>query len=250
MHKGIDRKAAAQIEDADSFWGVELVAGKRKHIDLLNADIDGNLTDRLYCVGVEWDPGLPADRPDLGNRKNGANLVVGIHDADQCGIGPDSLPYLSGGDQPLAVDRQIGNLKAFLFQHLHGMQHRVMLKIGGNEMPLPFPRSRRRRTFDRPVVRLGAAGGKIDFRGLGVERFGDLLAGGFQRFFGLAPLRVDARGIAIPLGQIGEHCVENGFGNRGGCRMIRVYKAFFHDDTSRTAEPPSSLCGCQRRSGY
>jgi hypothetical protein len=46
---------AAHIEHADAFRRVQLVAGKREHVDLGVLEVDGHLADGLDGVGVEED---------------------------------------------------------------------------------------------------------------------------------------------------------------------------------------------------
>ena len=44
------------------------------------------MTDRLNRVGVKEYAVLPANLADLGDRLNGADLVVGGHDRDEAGV--------------------------------------------------------------------------------------------------------------------------------------------------------------------
>ena len=70
------------IEKADAFWPVKLVAAGRKHIDFKLVHMDGNLARGLHGIRMEGDSRLPRDLPNLRNRLDGANFVVGKHAAD------------------------------------------------------------------------------------------------------------------------------------------------------------------------
>ena len=48
--------------------------------------VDGNLADGLHGVGVEEDALLVAELADLGDGLDDADLVVGVHDADEDGL--------------------------------------------------------------------------------------------------------------------------------------------------------------------
>ena len=68
-----EARAAAQIQHADAFRRVQLVAGQREHVDLGVLQVDGHLADGLHRVGVEQDalphaPSRPSPRPERGCR--------------------------------------------------------------------------------------------------------------------------------------------------------------------------------------
>ena len=92
----------------------------------------------LHGVGMEQDTFFPADRADLRNGQDGADLVVGIHGGDQAGVGADGVRYLLGGDGADGVHRQQLDLKAFLFQLFQGVENGVVLKGGGDDVLLPL----------------------------------------------------------------------------------------------------------------
>ena len=55
-------------------------------IDVVVDDVERHLADRLHRVGVEQHAALVAQRADLADRLQHANLVVGGHDGDQNGL--------------------------------------------------------------------------------------------------------------------------------------------------------------------
>lgn len=54
--------AFAAVQCADSLLGMDFMAGQGKQVDILFDDIDGDVSYRLHCVGVEQHPVLLADR--------------------------------------------------------------------------------------------------------------------------------------------------------------------------------------------
>lgn len=88
----------------------------------------------LDGVGVEHHPGLAADRPQLPDGLDGADLVVGIHDADQAGVGAQGLAQLVRRDQPLLPHLQQGDLEAFGGQLVQGVEHGVVFKGRGDDV--------------------------------------------------------------------------------------------------------------------
>ena len=63
IEKLAQASAAADVESADAFGGVELVAGKRKKVDVLSDYIDGDFATGLDGVRVEIDFVFVAMRP-------------------------------------------------------------------------------------------------------------------------------------------------------------------------------------------
>ena len=82
------------VQHAGALGTVELVAGEGQHVDVLLLDIDVQVARRLHGVGVEQDALFLAHRADLRNGQDGADLVVGVHDGHQAGVGPDGVRHL------------------------------------------------------------------------------------------------------------------------------------------------------------
>lgn len=81
---------------------------------------------------------LLADRTDFWNRLNGADFVIGVHNAHQRCVLPDGVFHLIGGNKALVAHRQVSDLKSFLFQRGTGMQHRMMFKYSRDNMLFAF----------------------------------------------------------------------------------------------------------------
>ena len=120
--------ALARVQKADALRAVELVGRKGKHVDVLLADVDGQMTGSLHRIGVEQDAALAADGADLGNRLDCADLVVCIHDRHEAGILADGISDLLGRDEAVFMNIEQRDLKALLLQPLQAVQDGMMLK--------------------------------------------------------------------------------------------------------------------------
>ena len=108
---------------------------------------------------------------------DGADLVVGKHDAHQTSVRPDGIPDLLRRHHAVRRNVQQGNGKPLFLQGRQGMEHRVVLKTGGNDVPLPLPGTQRRRTAQSLGIRLAAAGSKCDLPGIRMQVPGKNLPG-------------------------------------------------------------------------
>ena len=118
LNEAFQRRPPPGVKRPDSLWSVELVGGKRQQVDVLGLGVNGQMPRCLDRVGVEQHPCLPAGRSDLPNGLYGANLVVGIHNGHQAGVGADSLPHLFRRHQAVFMDVQQGDLETLSLQRL------------------------------------------------------------------------------------------------------------------------------------
>ena len=80
--------------------------GQHIHAQLL--DVHGDGTHSLNRIGVHPDAVLVGDLSDLLDGLDGADLVVGHHDADQRGIGTDGSFHVLGADVALEAAVMVG----------------------------------------------------------------------------------------------------------------------------------------------
>ena len=172
-------------------------------------DIDRNLADRLHAVGVEQDALLAADFPDLGDRLDHADFVIGVHDGDQDRLVGDRFAQHVEIDQPVALHRQISDPIAVLLELLAGIEHRFVLGGRGDDV-IAFFGIHLRHALDGEVVGFGGAAGENDFLRGGADQIRNLLARFVHRLLGHpAELVIAAGGVAEILGEIGQHRVED-----------------------------------------
>ena len=158
------------------------------------------------CTASVW-KSTPASRVILPISAMGSMVptsLLRVHDGDQDGVGPDGLAHVLGIDQTAAVHRHPGDLVAALLQILHGLEHRVVLDGGGDEV-LALLLLGVGRAQDGPVVGLGAAAGEVDLVGLGADGAGDGLPGLLHGAGRAESQAVDGGGVAVLLGEPGEH---------------------------------------------
>src|SRR5690348_5264993 len=77
---GLERRAFANIQDADALWAADFVRGKRKQVRADSFHIDRDFADGLNRVGVETNLSLARDFADFLDGLNRAKLIVRVHD--------------------------------------------------------------------------------------------------------------------------------------------------------------------------
>ena len=165
---------------------------------------------------------LFADGANLRDGLDGANLVVGVHDGHQACLLGDGLLQLLGPDDAVLVDVQVGDGKALLLQGLAGVEHRVVLKGGGDDVVLALALHGAGSALNGPVVAFGAAAGEVDFPWLGPQAAGHRGPGLLQGALGLLAQSVKAGGVAVYFFIEGEHGLQHLGGNGGGGGVVRV----------------------------
>ena len=75
--------------------------------------------------------------PNLGNRLDGADLIISIHNGYERGILPQGGGNLFDAYNSVLMHIEERCFKAFPLEPLDGVEHRVMLKFCGDNMTLP-----------------------------------------------------------------------------------------------------------------
>ena len=83
VNQRLERHATANEQGADALGRIDLVAGNREKIDAEFVDVRWNLADGLGRIGVKQDAVLVGNASAILDRLDGADLVVGVHDADE-----------------------------------------------------------------------------------------------------------------------------------------------------------------------
>ena len=130
------------------------MAGQRKHIHAQLFYIHRDRPHRLHGIGVEPDFMRVRHGGQLFDGLNGADLVVGHHNADQRRVGANGRFHIFGVDIALAVRLDIAHFKADAFQHGHAVQNGMMLKCAGDQVLFPLCRQLERCALHSPVVGL------------------------------------------------------------------------------------------------
>ncbi len=96
--------AGADVERANTFRGVEFVAGDGEVIDVGAGDRQGDLARGVDGVGVEQRTCSVGNLRGLAHRHTYTSLVVGPHQRDEGGIGADRRAQVIEVDAPARID--------------------------------------------------------------------------------------------------------------------------------------------------
>ncbi len=131
------------------------------------------MSDRLYRVGVKYHAALTAYPSDLGDREDRTYLVVCVHRGDEAGVVSYRVGYLLRTNIPVFVYGEQFNLKSLRLEPVQRVQNGVMLKGGGDYVPLALFGTDRGGGEYRLIVRFASAGGKHDLTSRGSDAFRD-----------------------------------------------------------------------------
>ncbi len=144
------------------------------------------------------------DPADLRDRLDGPDLVVCGHHRDEDGPVGDRVLDVARVNAAELVDREIGDPAALLLERPAGVENRVVLDRGGDDMVPALPEGCRH-PLDRPVVSLTAAGGKGDLLRLRPKGRRNPGPGLFHALPGRMGKPVERRGVAKIPGEIRGH---------------------------------------------
>ena len=201
-----DRNALSHIEESHALRPMELMGGGGQHVDVVVRHIDREVSDGLDRVRVEEDLLFAADRADLPDGLDRADLIIREHDGHETGIFPDGSRDLLRKDDPVFMDVQEGDVEAFFSQLFQRVQHCVMFKGSGDDVHLPLLFPKGCCGEDRLIVGLASAGGENDLLRLCSDHCRDRFSGLFQRFLCFLSMAVETGGIPPDLLHHGGHC--------------------------------------------
>ena len=106
----LDTRTLANVQSADAFGSIEFVSADRVEVHAQFVDVDGDAPGSLHAVAVHNGLCLVGDGRDLTDRLDGAEFIVGVHDADEHGVRTQCVPDIVGihdpGRMPSAVNVQ------------------------------------------------------------------------------------------------------------------------------------------------
>ena len=205
------------------------MAGEGEQIHWQRAQIDRQMAHRLDGVCMEDHLLFTADGAQFGNRLNGADLVIGVHDGHESRVFADRAAQLLRPHQTVLMHVQQRDLKPLCRQFFQRVQYGVMLKSRGDDVPFALLRAQRRHLSDRPIVRFTAAGGEIDLLRLGVQCLRHRLPRLLYQTAGLLPKAVETGRIAVSGGQSRQHSLKRrlAYSCCGGIIHINVHDMTF-----------------------
>ena len=161
VHLGCEFKSLTHIEQARSFGAVNFTAAQGEEIDAEAIYVEIEDAGGLACVRVH--ARLRRDLFDelngLGHRLNGADFVVGKHEADESGVSGKGFFKGIESNQSASVHGQEGDVESVLVEILAAEEHRVVLDGAGEDVV--------------PLLALpGGESGALDGRGVGLGTAG------------------------------------------------------------------------------
>ena len=157
---------------------------------------------------MESGAGTVRDLGDFGDGLQRAELVIGVHDADQHGLRAQCAADVFGTDDAARSDAQAGDFHAFRAELLGGREHGRVLDGAGDDVLAGGAVGARQAEYGE-IIGFGAAAGEDDFGGGGVDEGGYLPARGFQALLRALSEMVDAGRVTIHLSEARHHRLEN-----------------------------------------
>src|SRR5262249_41043507 len=150
---------------------------------------------------------LTADLADLGHRLDYADLVVGVHYADERRVGEDRIAKLIEVDESVAFRCQHGYAAARFGEAVGCVQHRFMLGANGHKMP-----TRPHNTFEGQIVAFGGAAGENNLIWECAAERGDTFSRKFDGALSVPSKAMRGAGRVAEFGaEIGQHGVQYAF---------------------------------------
>ncbi len=149
------------------------MASDGEQIDAEVADARFDLADRLCRVGMEEDAMIAGDLRRLHDRLDGADLVVGVHEADEDRIAPNRLAHFVGIDEAEAIDRHERDRRAEPFEEAARFENGGVLDRGGDDMRR-LAAAGEEHPFEREIVGFAAAAREHDLVGSATQERSDL----------------------------------------------------------------------------
>ena len=202
--------AGADVEGTDAFGGVHFMAAEGVEVDAESGEIQGEAAGDLDAVGVEEGSSVMGEGGKFGDRLEGAELVVGVHDGDEAGLWAEGGLQGGGGYQTVRVRLQDGEVGVTGERLGDG----GMFERGGDDVAVG--------AGEGEVVGFSSAAREDDFFGRAAEAGGELAAGGFEELFGALAMLMDAGGVAVGFRQHWNECGEDVGGDWGGRVMVEV----------------------------
>src|SRR5664280_2044707 len=122
VHDGREAGALAHVERAYALGRIELVTAHAVEVHAERLDVHGDFAERLHAIHVEGGAGLVGDPGYFGDGLERAEFVIGVHDADQHGLGAQGAADVFGTYDAARGDAQAGDLAAFGAQLFGGRE--------------------------------------------------------------------------------------------------------------------------------
>jgi len=183
------------------------VAAHGVEVDAESLHINRDLAERLDAIHVQQDAGFARDDGDFGDGLERAELVVGVHDGDQHGLGAQLAADVIGVDHAARGHSKASYLHAFGGELLASREHRGV--FDGAVMTCLGPAGAARVTPRMAMLSASVPPAVKTIPGRSVDQRGKLAARGFESLFGALAEMVDARRVTIHLTETRHHRLQN-----------------------------------------
>ena len=221
-------RLAAHEQRTDTFGAVGFVRREGHQINFQRFQIDRHLARGLCGINVEKHATRTGQLTERSNIVNRADLIIDVHDRHQNGVFTQRSFNQRRRNQTVFARLKISHLKAFTLKLAHGVEHRFVLDLRGNQV-LAFTLVEVGNAFDRQVVGLGGTRGPDNFTRIGIDQLSYLTTGILYRFFSLPAKHMGARGRIAEVTvnqQAFTHFLRNTRINRRGGGIIEVNRQF------------------------
>ena len=191
------RRVPRRIHSAPTPFGPYSLCPERLSRSTSSAvDVDGHLADGLHRIGVHDDAAGVRQRGAGGDGLQRADLVVGVHQAEQRRVVGEGRGDRLGLHDAVPIRRDARDAPAAALEGTHRGEHGFVLDAAGDEVALAERFERLGDAAQREVVGLGAAAREDDFGGGAADERGDVLTGVVESGLGALAEMVHAGGVA------------------------------------------------------
>src|SRR6056297_1238720 len=127
---------ASHVEGTNTFRPVDLVSGKRQQIHRHGGNINHHLAGGLGSVNVKKNAPFTQFGTNGSNIRDGSQLIIHQHQADQNGIVPECAQNLITADRSIGGGIQPGHFRALALQPFAGIHDRLVLNLRGNNVSI------------------------------------------------------------------------------------------------------------------
>ena len=176
MNDTHDSSPAIAVKDAYAFRAIETMWRERQKMNSHRLHIYRKPAGARHGIHKEWDSFLGSNFADFTHRLNGADVMIGIMEADKNRFVGDRRAHILGIDPAYGIHLHFCAGETLFFQKLNGVENGWMLDLANHDV-VAFALVREGRPFHRQIHRFGSTGGEKNvLRRLCIDECGKLSA--------------------------------------------------------------------------
>mmetsp|Transcript_928 Transcript_928/g.1829 ORF Transcript_928/g.1829 Transcript_928/m.1829 type:complete len:438 (+) Transcript_928:3313-4626(+) len=218
-------RASADVKGTNTLGTVNFMSGNRHQIDLHIIHIQLHFAKHLCTVRMKEHLIGTANLANILERLNDTNLVVDTHNGNDRSIVTNGALHHVGIYKTIRAHGQVGDVKAFVFQHTARIKHALVFSLRGNDVLLAaFVKAGN--TLDRQVVGFCGSRGENDLLCVSVDHVANFTASLFNSLLSVPTIDVCARmRVSEALLKPWHHFIQNAGVHRCGGLKIKVRRA-------------------------